>query len=312
MSNDSAFKSAPGSLFTLNLGDRRPKGSETGTPVKNTSVFSFDSFISQKSSSNITEDSTDVEVEPSNSSTTFNFNASSKLLSKGSVSPSKRLFSATDSATEDDPLHNKSDESSPTVSDPPAKKLCVIPKQTPAIGSKIPEDSKTTGLTIQKRSFSFSARSPTAISSVSLNKERPAVREGNTLVSTAKNSAIRNVTAKSFSSFPSTPKLVGSNSSQKKVPVVPEPPPTPSTMEETELAAIEESSSSFQEFCVERTQQTQKKLEELNFQLLENSEKLKELSVRLYLLNNEVLFMNSPTLMDELEKISASLRLVEE
>jgi hypothetical protein len=42
----------------------------------------------------------------------------------------------------------------------------------------------------------------------------------------------------------------------------------------------------------------------MNNDLLESNEYLKELMVRLYLLNNEVLFMNSPILNDQLQNLA--------
>eukprot|EP01119_Soliformovum_irregulare_P020716 TRINITY_DN6763_c0_g1_i2.p1 TRINITY_DN6763_c0_g1~~TRINITY_DN6763_c0_g1_i2.p1 ORF type:complete len:198 (-),score=63.82 TRINITY_DN6763_c0_g1_i2:7-600(-) len=69
-----------------------------------------------------------------------------------------------------------------------------------------------------------------------------------------------------------------------------------------ELQKIQEQTANIQSLSIERNQHASKKMEDMNADLLEACEKLKELSVRLYLLNNEVLFMNSPILLHQLDE----------
>ena len=49
-------------------------------------------------------------------------------------------------------------------------------------------------------------------------------------------------------------------------------------------------------------------VEEMNKDLIEAHEKLKELSVKLFILNNTVLFMNSPVIQDQMDQMAAKYR----
>lgn len=84
-----------------------------------------------------------------------------------------------------------------------------------------------------------------------------------------------------------------------------------------QLQKIQEQTANIQSLSIERNQHASKKIgnihiwtwfwsqsEDMNTDLLDACEKLKELSVRLYLLNNEVLFMNSPILLHQLDQIN--------
>jgi len=57
-----------------------------------------------------------------------------------------------------------------------------------------------------------------------------------------------------------------------------------------------------------KAQEYSKRLEEMNEGLAETVEKLKEQAVHLYALNNEALFMNSPTIIDQVEALRVQVR----